>query len=372
MAKNKSKKFLGVIIGIVVIVTAVFYVNIRGTRNKDSEQEKPNVLVLEHKTGLGVISDYYNEITDKFRKDHPELSFNWISVNSQYDPNVAISALQQKLALKRIDLIVTTGEPVTEAVLSFMKGKKIFVLGLFCSGQENIDRSNKEKYHQFFSADMDEIYEPIADFLKPKVNKIAVLYVADAFGHEAFSTLKKNYIDEDHQIVFSDMFSIGELNVRDLVQKTISFNPEAIVVSGYGAGYENIFRMLKQNQYKGLVVTDTPAGRMNLYKTTDGALEGVYFPLMKVDQKKFKDTGVQSYQEMIIYDAFNYIHEAFKNNKEISQENFQKEEKYSNIVTTYFLPEGKSRVDTQMAIWKDGKIVPLDTLDNVPTNVQPE
>ena len=223
-------------------------------------KEKPNVLVMAHLTGAGAASDALKKALDRFKEQHPNLSFNWISVDTQAMPSVAVSALHQQLALRKIDLVVAFVDTVVDAILPITDKKDIFVLGMYCETQSPEAKGNMKNF-QYFSTKGSDIFEPMGRFLKQKASKIAVLYVGDAYGDGGFKVLKDEYLDDEHKIVFSDSYPLQEFKVRDLVQKALSYKPDAIGVIGYGTGYENIFRLLKQYKYEGLIVSDTVVAR---------------------------------------------------------------------------------------------------------------
>lgn len=187
---------------------------------------------------------------------------------TQAMPSVAVSALHQKLALQNVDLIVAFIDTIIDPMLPIADQKGIPVLGLFCEIQNN---PKNFKNIQYFSTKESDIFEPMGRFLKQKASKIAVLYTADTYGDSGFKTLKNEYLDNEHKIVFSDSYALQDFNVRELVQKTLSYKPDAVAVIGYGAGYENIFRVLKQYEFDGLIVSDTVAARLDTYNRLDGA-----------------------------------------------------------------------------------------------------
>ena len=356
MSKLNWKKVIGWGVAALVVIGVVGY-NTWKTKQTQAIQQKPNVLVMAHITGAGAASDALKKALDGFRKQNPDLSFNWITVDTQAMPSVAVSALHQKLALQNVDLIVAFIDAIIDPMLPIADEKGIPVLGLFCEIQNN---PKNFKNIQYFSTKESDIFEPMGRFLKQKASKIAVLYTADTYGDSGFKTLKKEYFDNEHKIVFSDSYALQDFNVRELVQKTLSYKPDAVAVIGYGAGYENIFRMLKQYEFDGLVVSDTVAARLDTYNRLDGALEGVYMPFAKiVDKEKFNKTNLNSYPDLIVFDAMTYVNEAFKKGIPFTRDEFQKMKKYENITTVNFLENGHSNQDVQMGVWKNGELVPV-------------
>ena len=283
-----------------------------------------------------------------------------ILMDTQAMPNIAVSTLRQQMALRKIDLVIAFLDNVVEAILPIAHHEGTFVMGMYCETQ-SLTGPNDLKNVQYFSTKGSDIFAPMGRFLKKRAQNIAVLYTGDTYGDAGFKVLEKEYSDEEHKIVFSDSYPLQEFNVRDLVQKTISFKPDAIAVIGYGSGYENIFRLLKQYKYEGIVLSDSVTARLDTYNRLDGALEGVYLPFVKViNQEKYDATNLHSYPDLLSYDGLNYVNEAFKNGTPFTQDEFQKKGKYENIVITNFLENGQSSTDMQMGVWKDGKIVPLE------------
>ena len=350
------------IVGWVVAIAVIF--GIIGYNAYQAKQEnatgKPNVLVLAHTTGAGAASDALKKALDRFREQNPNLSFNWISVDTQAMPSVAVTALHQQLALHDIDLVIAFIDSVVDAILPITNEKNIFTLGMFTEVQ-NVATKNGMENFQYFSTITSDIFTPMGRFLKQKASKIAVLYTDDAYGVGGFKVLKDEYLDGKNQIVFSDSYALQEYKLRDLVQKALYHKPDGIAVIGYGPGYENIFRLLKQYKYDGFVVADTVTARVDTYNRLDGALEGVYLPFATIyDKEKFEKTNLNSYADCIVFDALTYVDDAFRKGIPFTQDEFRKLKKYKNITTVNFHEDGRSNQDMAMGVWKNGKIVPVE------------
>lgn len=360
MKKLNWKSIVGWTIA-ALVAGFIVYSNIQ---KQKTSNEKPNILFMEYQTGLGTASDAMKKIIAAFKENNPNLSFNWIAVDTGYNPSTAVSILQQQLALHKIDAVVSFGFLINSVVLPITQKENIPTIALYNAGMEKFD---EYKNYQSFSHSQEDSIKPIVDFINKNVRKVAVLYINDVYGPVALNYIQKNY--KGGEIVFKESFEPKDLDTRILVYKALQENPEAILVLGYGAGYNNILRMLKSNEYKGYIIADLTTGSSyQEYVQNPEVYRDVYFSAPKINTESAsyrKLMTTKNHNEflpinMVLYDAFDYIQKAVDNGKGLTQNDFLKQGENQGIVETVFLPNGRSQVKMVLSKWNDSKIVPVE------------
>ena len=344
-----------------LVVFAVYF-NIQKQQALQNNGKK-NVLFLEYQTGLGTASEALQKIIQAFKEANPSLPFNWISVDTAYNPSVAVSALQQKLAMQKIDLVVSFGYPVNAVILPITQKAKIPTLALYNAGMDKFD--SYENY-QSFSHSQEDSLKPIVDFINKNADTIAILHINDIYGAVASKYIQNHY--QKGKVVFQDSFEFKELDTRILVYKALQQKPKAIVVLGYGVGYTNILKTLQSNKYAGYMIGDLTTGSSyQEYIQNPDLFKNVYFSAPKVNKEHtayinlMKKENHQEYLpiNMVLYDAFDYIQHTIQNGGDFSQKSFLKQKTNHGIIETTFLPNGRSQVEMVLSVWENGKIVPI-------------
>lgn len=96
-----------------------------------------------------------------------------------------------------------------------------------------------------------------AKFAKRKgVKTVSLIFLNEQIGLEVKGAFEREFIDEEHKVVVSEGFDMGQRTMKSLVAKAIAPNPNAVFVYGYTTPYIEILNELKKVGYRGMVLTD--------------------------------------------------------------------------------------------------------------------
>ena len=367
MKKVNWKTIVGWTVAI-LILGFVFYSNVKEQRAIENSGKKNVYAVLPLSGSIAKSGQEYQQVLELYQKVNPNNNLNFIYVDSAFIPSQAVSALQSKIVSADKPLVVVTGTTVALAVLDIVHEKGGFVL---ISGGAKPTNASKHNYWNFSSGNglgMDKI----ASYVNHRYRNIAMFYPNSDYGILTYNRLS-NKLDKETKLGFKESFDTNISDVRTLVQKALQSNPEAIIVTGpANQNFINIFRMLREMDYKGEIIGDLTFNQPAVLNALDKKAEGIIFltldPLLsnpsapegKKFQKLFKESNITpSFAHVEAYNMALFIEDLSKQNA-ISQENIIKmKDLETSSGKVEFLDDGDSKFEYVLATFKDGKIVPM-------------
>ena len=354
---------------VVLVVGFVLYSNMKEQNELQNNGKKNVYAVLPLSGSIAKSGQEYQQVLKLYQKVNPNNNLNFIYVDSAFIPSQAVSALQSKIVSADKPLVVVTGTTVALAVLDIVHEKGGFVL---ISGGAKPTNASKHNYWNFSSGNglgMDEI----ASYLNRRYHNIAMFYPNSDYGVLTYNRLNEK-LNESAKLIFKESFDTNISDVRTLVQKALQSNPEAVVVTGpANQNFINIFRILKEMDYKGDIIGDLTFNQPAVLNALDKKAEGIIFltldPLLsspsttegKKFQELFKASHITpSFAHVEAYNMALFI-EALAKQNDISQESILK---MKNLETSsgkvQFLSGGDSKFEYVLATFQDGQIVPVE------------
>jgi branched-chain amino acid transport system substrate-binding protein len=351
-----------------LIITLIFVPQCQ----KQKVEEKINVLAILTLTGpVASVGEDLKIGFEMFREDFPDSNISITYVDSQSNPKTAVSALSQTILTNRPSIIVSAFSNVSGAVIPKAETEGLFTIVTATSsdkileGHKNVQRINPS---------VRDVIGTISSYAKPRFSKVAVLYSNEEWGLSAIDVFKVRFTGEGRSIIFSEAYELGQKEVRTLVQKTISENPEAIFVFGYGAAVA-IFKTIREMGYKGQVVGGVQLIIPAVRNAVGEAAEGIVFAgtdtelssprnektrkLVERYTQKYKREA--SYPVAFAYDILSLINKLSEENLPFSQESFQSLKEWDGIATKIeFLPKGECKTKLFTMVKKNGQIVPTE------------
>jgi ABC-type branched-subunit amino acid transport system substrate-binding protein len=303
-----------------------------------------------------------------YSKDHSDSKI--IIIDSESDPNKAISAYNQEALTNNASVIITALSPVSAAILPVAKANGAFQVALATTvsnakGSDNLLR--------FLPSSIDAT-KSVAEYAAKKYKDVCVFYPNDDFGIACNNIFKKFFLAKGtSQKLYSLSYNIKETDVRSLVQSALQNKPEAIFIAGYGNAYINIFKALRENNYTGDILAEYSVMNPDVVKNLGPLLDGVIFAGFEIDLTNPISEDAQKFikvsREMkmdpsmvvaVMYNALSLIDDMRNNNKRITQEGFMKYGEWHKCgIKSKFVTPGETSFILELMMRKDGKNIAL-------------
>lgn len=213
--------------------------------NAQSGKKNYRIVVLAPLTGpgasLGTFMKHGIEIARKDIASYSNATFTIEVLDSKNHPQEGVSVLRQALLKGKPDVLISSQSSVTKAILPIVTKEKIFTVATTTS-LSGLPQEGPTLVRVFPNSY--DFVAPSVKLVASKYNRIALLYVQDEFGESNRKEAVKILSNMDRQFVRQDAFALLSTDVRETIQRTLSCNPEAIFVTGYGPAFSAVFRQL--------------------------------------------------------------------------------------------------------------------------------
>ena len=292
------KKFITVICVLFVVLVVCY--NAYQSENKKIDKNKMAVLAFVPITGPG--ASYGKEIQNTinlYKEKHPDSKLNIEIVDSQSSGMQTTLAYQQKTLSHKPDIVIGILSGVIGPLLPITKKDNIPLIALHSNndfqGFDNAQKITDERYDRAL---------PIIDYMKKHFQKVAIICSRDEFGLKTKSLFLSNYQDNDHTVLIAEEYDLHDQNTRNIVDKVVARNPEAIFVVGYGPAELSILRNLLTGKYAGPVLSSI--GLASLDEVQGLHLDQLYFSGMESDLKTSDNPEVTSFKNEYFQKYGNY------------------------------------------------------------------
>ena len=288
------------LVGIICVLVAVFAItyNAYQSENKPVDESKKSVLAFIPLTGPA--SSYGKEIQNTinlYKDKNPNSKLNIEIVDSQSSGTQTTLAYQQKTLSRKPDIVIGVLSGVIGPLLPMTQKDNIPMVALHSNndfqGFDNAQKITDERYDRAL---------PIIDYMKKHFKNVAVLFSRDEFGTKTNDLFVSAYQDNEHKVLISEEYDLHDQNTRNIVEKVVSKNPEAIFIVGYGPAELSILRNLLTGKYDGPVLSSI--GLASFDEVQGLHLEQLYFSGMESDLKTSDNPKVVSFKEDLSSRAF--------------------------------------------------------------------
>lgn len=193
--------------------------------------------------------------------------------DSKDDPTTAISAIN-RLRSRNPDIYLITGDVVTLRARPVLEQIKIPTLATVAAGP-GLTSGSKWLFRVFITAESQAT--TISNYAaKEKLGKVGILSINNEFGRTMSSRFKDVFEASGGKIVASETYEINDGSPKSQVAKVLSFLPNAVFVTGFGDGYAATMRQLREQGFKGKILSDAglsvPYFRSIIGKAAEGAI----------------------------------------------------------------------------------------------------
>lgn len=209
-------------------------------------------------------------------------------------PAQSIAAIQKLISIEKVPAIIggamsSTAEPIT----SICNQNQIVLLSPTAT-KPSLTDANPYFFRIWPSDNYDGAVMADVAYNQVGIRKIAILYVAVAYGEGITEVFKNEFQKLGGEILAIDSYAQGATDFRSQLTKLKSLKPEAIYLPGYVTEVSNI---LKQAQQIGLETRFLGVNSLydpNLIKIAGTAAEGAVFTYPTYDPNS-KDRSIKSF-----------------------------------------------------------------------------
>lgn len=291
------------------------------------------------------------------------------------DPKTAVSAFNLLVLKHNVPLVFVVMSSSALAVQPVAEKKQVV---LFANvGHPKVAELSKWTFRIFLTSQQEASF--MAKFCNESlsIEKLAVLYVNDAYGEAGFNVFKDKYTQAGGRIVISERYSPKSSEFRTEITKILSANPEAVYVLGYGKSTANLLNQLRELNYRGVILGTNNFSGPPISEIASVALEGSiftapYFYSNMEDNKQlveFMNTVKRSsgkdpqWNTVVEYDALHIVAKALKNSANYTgdklRSNLDNIRKFKGLAGEYnYSNTGEWLLDLVVLTYEESKQIP--------------
>ena len=324
---------------------------------------------------LGIAGQDYKKAMDAafLKLDNPQIEL--VYVDTEFKGDKSVSAVQQATFNDANPFILSMGSLISNVLIPYMSNQhKGFVIA-----GETIDLPVLKDYknYQRFSVLSNDSTDLVIDYVKKRYKgKVATMYSNDPYG-TSMATYFMDAMAKNNIPAIKVPFENNSRDIRNEVLKVVVKNPdlEAIFVAGSATpAYINVIRQLKQQDFKGQILTSLSFAQKFVFENLGDYANDVIFMTMEphLDEPRFpkarefrdfclKNDMYPSFSSVEGYDIVILLNQMVANHTPFTQEEFLKLKKFDSVAgDVTFKGMGNATYSFILAQVKDGKIVPVE------------
>ena len=174
--------------------------------------------------------------------------------DSQTNPEEGKEAFSKIESTHHPDLYVSTLSSVSLALAPMAEKKKVILVGLVVSSPK-LTQKNKWIFRFWPTAEV-EVQTGLSVLQELEVKNLGILHQNDAYGTSVFELLKKGF-EKTGGTVISEGFNMKTSDFKTHIAKLK--DNDAIFSVGFGFHLKNVFRQLKEENFKGFILSTNGA-----------------------------------------------------------------------------------------------------------------
>jgi branched-chain amino acid transport system substrate-binding protein len=279
MQQKGGSSGIKIVVGILLAVAigVVLYVNLWPPGDAPDEQ-KILVTAIVPFSGKGAShGEYIREGVQMYLQDHPNSRIEVKYIDSESDPQKAVSGFQQQIALQKPRAAISALSGVSGALAPVAESNQILLIGVNTATNTFVEDYS---WTQRINDRPVGHTTPIAEMAAKRLNRVGVIYANGAFGLMCKATFETDYQQTNTNELIFEPFNPSERDQSLLVQRVLSKQPDAVYVGGYGQGYISIFQALRTFNYGGEVFADIDLSNPTVLSALGDVADGIVFAAM--------------------------------------------------------------------------------------------
>lgn len=276
-AQNPRRVKIIIALTVVVIVCAGLAAHFL-LRGGGAGAGKTEVVVVLPLSGKGAShGEYVRDGLDMYAKDHPASRLHVTIVDSESNPQKAISGFKQLLLLQKPSAAISVLSGVSDALAPVAEENKVLLIGVNTATDSFVQKYTQTQRINDRPANHTA---PLASLAAKKFSKVGVIYSDDSFGLMCKTTFDTEFHKSNKNEITFEPYNPNDKDQSLVVQRVLSKKPELVFVAGYGQPYISIFQALRTFKYAGKVFADIDFSNPQVLTALGEAAEGVVFAAM--------------------------------------------------------------------------------------------
>jgi len=214
-------------------------------------------------------------------------------LDTKGSPVDAVSRLQAAIARQRPDAVIAALSPVARAIRPVIEEQGILTV-ITSTVLKNLARGSNHMVRVFANAD--DWTRPIARYANDHFDNLAIIHLQDDFGISILEAIRRDLAPGKTQIASINSFAMLQRDTRSLVMRVLQDNPDAVYVIGYGPGYINVLRALREADPQRPVLADSTFSDPAVLSALGDAADGVVFNGQAFNLSHPEDPVVQDFR----------------------------------------------------------------------------
>jgi branched-chain amino acid transport system substrate-binding protein len=370
ISMNGSRRFKRFTIFSLVILSLIVALWVAGC---STGSNKTQIVAVVPFSGKGAShGQYAREGIQMYAKDHPNSRLEVRIIDSESDPQKAVTAFEQQVLLQKPEAAISVLSGVSDALAPIAEKKGILLIGVNTATNTFVE--NYQKTQRINDRPIGHT-APIARLAAQKFPKIGVIYSNDAFGLVCKTTFETTFHETNPSELVIEAYNPSDRDQNLVVQRLLSKKPEAVYVAGYGQAYVSIFQTLRTFKFRGQIFADINFSNPEVLTALGDAAEGVVFAAMDFNispPSMAKSAAfLASYQSdfkrapwlgsAFVYDALSIMDSLVNAKRPLDRKNIDALKEWPGIAAQLSFPSpGECRYDFQFVRRVAGKNVRVD------------
>lgn len=234
------------------------------------------------------------------------------------DPKKGVSAVNKLISIDKVNVLIgPIPSAVTLAIAPICEKNEVVVLS--SSSNPTITHSGDYIFRNWPSDDFEGL--AMAQYaIKMKFNRIAVFHINNEYGLGIAKVFKEQYLKLGGSVLITETFMQGSSDMRSLLTKIRSYNPDAIYLIGHTKENGHIVKQARDMDIKSQILGTVGIEGTDFLNIADERAEGVIYTAPAFDPDS-QYPEVKTYQDAYIikygrkseifaataYDALNII-----------------------------------------------------------------
>ena len=352
------------------VALAVFAVGYNAYQSEKSAKTglKKVYAVMPLTGSLATLGQEGKKVID-FMMKNGDYPFKVIYIDSEGNPMKALTALQAATVSEKEPIVFSfILSSVNSTIAPYIAQQNGFMFGVSTQAV-NANVTN----WQLIASTVEDMNKPLINYVASKHRSLDIVYMEDEYG-----VMETKYMtDALNKKGITDIrkwaIPLNATDNRNEVVKILSTKPKAILIVGVpNLAYVNLFRNLRQQNYKGAILTDINIGSPWVQNNIGKDLNGVISIVMKSETEANLPPKDQAFKDQITalgfklncthiqaVDTLNLIKYTIDNNLPFDRKTYENLKSWKSVFGDEItFKDGQSSYPNILVIYKDGKYYP--------------
>lgn len=217
-------------------------------------------------------------------KTHDNKKIEIIYGDSGGQSIASVNIMNKFINVDKIKYVISSMSPIVFKTAPIANEQKVINIGM-CSSP-NVGELGDYLFN-FFPDTFQEV-DIMVNYLakNTSIKKVGILYVESDYGLSSQDLFREKYAPFG-EVVSSESYRIGDINIKLVVSKIKDKEPDVIVLFGYGSAYPAILKAIKELKWPVKILSNYSFINPPVQRLSSDFLEGVVFtvPAFNIDTK---------------------------------------------------------------------------------------